>query len=39
VYCTIFALAESPKQKGLLWAGSDDGLVHVTRDDGKTGRT
>jgi photosystem II stability/assembly factor-like uncharacterized protein len=36
VYCTIFALAESPKQKGLLWAGSDDGLVHVSKDDGKT---
>ncbi|MBA4067144.1 MAG: glycosyl hydrolase [Isosphaera sp.] len=36
VYCTIFAVAESPKQKGLLWAGSDDGLVHVSRDDGKT---
>jgi photosystem II stability/assembly factor-like uncharacterized protein len=29
VYGTIFALAESPKKKGLLWAGSDDGLVHV----------
>lgn len=36
VYGTVFALAESPKQKGLLWAGSDDGLVHVSRDDGKT---
>jgi photosystem II stability/assembly factor-like uncharacterized protein len=35
-YCTIFALAESPKQKGLMWAGSDDGKVHVTRDDCKT---
>lgn len=34
-YCTIFAIAESPKQKGLLWAGSDDGLVHVTTDGGK----
>jgi photosystem II stability/assembly factor-like uncharacterized protein len=34
-YCTIFALAESPLQKGLLWAGSDDGLVHVSRDSGK----
>ena len=31
VYCTIFALAESPKQKGVLWAGSDDGLVHVSQ--------
>jgi photosystem II stability/assembly factor-like uncharacterized protein len=36
VYCTIFALAESPVQMGLLWAGTDDGLVHVSRDDGKT---
>jgi photosystem II stability/assembly factor-like uncharacterized protein len=36
VYCTIFALAESPKEKGVLWAGSDDGLVHVSRDEGKT---
>src|SRR5262249_23209088 len=36
VYCTIFAVAESPKQKGLIWAGSDDGLVHVSPDGGKT---
>ncbi len=36
VYGTIFAIAESPKQKDLLWAGSDDGLVHVSRDSGKT---
>jgi photosystem II stability/assembly factor-like uncharacterized protein len=34
VYDTIFAIAESPKAKGLLWAGSDDGLVHVSRDGG-----
>jgi photosystem II stability/assembly factor-like uncharacterized protein len=34
-YDTIFALAESPVQKGELWAGSDDGLIHVTTDDGK----
>ena len=33
-YCTIFTVAESPKQKGVIWAGSDDGLVHVTRDGG-----
>lgn len=32
---TITTLAESPLQKGLLWAGSDDGRVHVTRDSGK----
>src|SRR5207244_5312138 len=35
-YCTIFALAESPVEKGVLWAGSDDGLVHISRDDGKS---
>ena len=34
-YCTIFTLAESPLKKGLLWAGSDDGLIHVSRDGGK----
>lgn len=34
-YCTIFAVAESPVQRDLIWAGSDDGLVHVTRDGGK----
>jgi hypothetical protein len=35
-YGTVFAIAESPKQKDLIWAGSDDGLVHVTRDGGKS---
>ncbi len=35
-YDTIFALAESPLEKGLLWAGTDDGLVQITRDGGKT---
>ena len=35
-YDTIFAVAESPLVRGLIWAGSDDGLVHVTRDAGKT---
>jgi len=34
-YATIFALAESPRVKGLIWTGSDDGLIHVTRDGGK----
>jgi photosystem II stability/assembly factor-like uncharacterized protein len=33
-YDTVFALAESPQKRGLLWAGTDDGLVHVTQDDG-----
>jgi photosystem II stability/assembly factor-like uncharacterized protein len=35
-YDTVFAIAESPVQKNLIWAGSDDGLVHLTRDGGKT---
>jgi hypothetical protein len=35
-YATIFAFAESPKQAGVLWAGSDDGYVHVSRDNGAT---
>src|SRR6267143_632612 len=34
-YDTIFALAESPLSKGVIWAGTDDGLVHITRDAGK----
>ncbi|MBI1809101.1 MAG: glycosyl hydrolase, partial [Gemmatimonadetes bacterium] len=33
-YATIYALAESPRTKGVLWAGSDDGLVHVSKDGG-----
>jgi photosystem II stability/assembly factor-like uncharacterized protein len=35
-YAMAFAVAESPLQKGLIWAGSDDGLVHLTRDGGTT---
>jgi photosystem II stability/assembly factor-like uncharacterized protein len=35
-YATIFALAESPLSKGELWAGSDDGLMHLSRDAGAT---
>jgi photosystem II stability/assembly factor-like uncharacterized protein len=35
-FCTVFAIAESPVQRGVIWAGSDDGLVHVTRDNGAT---
>jgi photosystem II stability/assembly factor-like uncharacterized protein len=35
-YATIFAFAESPKQAGVLWAGSDDGFVQVSRDNGAT---
>ena len=35
-YCTIFAATESPSEKGVIWTGSDDGLIHLTRDGGKT---
>jgi len=33
-YATVFALAESTHEAGVLWAGTDDGLVHITRDGG-----
>ena len=36
VYGTIFAFVESPHEKGVFWAGSDDGLVHISRDGGET---
>ena len=35
-YCTIFAATESLYEEGLLWTGSDDGLVHLSRDGGKS---
>jgi hypothetical protein len=35
-YATVFTIAESPLQAGAIWAGSDDGLVHVTTDGGKS---
>ncbi|MDC6390886.1 glycosyl hydrolase [Maribacter sp. PR1] len=35
-YCTIFTANESPLKEGLLWVGSDDGLIHVTKDGGET---
>lgn len=34
-YCTIFTAMESPFEKDLLWTGSDDGLIHVSKDGGK----
>ncbi|MBM4434014.1 MAG: glycosyl hydrolase [Chloroflexi bacterium] len=37
-YCTIATFAESPVARGTLWAGSDDGLIHLSRDDGRTWR-
>ncbi len=35
-YCTIFTAAESPLEKDLLWTGSDDGIISVSKDGGKT---
>ncbi len=34
-YCTIFAAIESPHEAGVLWTGSDDGLVQISRNGGK----
>lgn len=36
VYNTILYIVESPHEAGTIWVGSDDGLVHLTRDDGAT---
>ena len=35
-YATVFTLVESPHQAGLFWAGTDDGLIHLSKDGGKT---
>ncbi len=35
-YCTIFAAQESPLKEGLIWVGSDDGLIHVTQNGGQS---
>jgi photosystem II stability/assembly factor-like uncharacterized protein len=35
-YGTVFTIAESPLEKGVIWSGSDDGLIHVTTDGGTT---
>ena len=35
-YCTIFAFVESAQEAGVFWAGSDDGLVNISRDGGET---
>ncbi|MCG6954645.1 MAG: sialidase [Gemmatimonadetes bacterium] len=32
----VYAIAESPVQKGLIWVGTNDGLIQLTRDDGQT---
>lgn len=34
-YCTIFAVAESKVQKDVIWCGSDDGMIHITKDGGQ----
>jgi len=36
IYCTIFAFRESPHDAAVFWVGSDDGLVHISRDAGTT---
>ena len=36
IYATVFALVPSNYDENTLWAGSDDGLVHLTRDHGKS---
>jgi len=36
VFTTILAISPSPVQKGVIWVGTDDGRIHVTRDGGKT---
>ena len=36
VYATVFSFAESPHEPGVFWAGSDDGLAHISRDGGKS---
>ena len=33
-YCTVFSFVESPHEQGVFWAGSDDGLVHISKDSG-----
>ncbi|HJT97886.1 MAG TPA: hypothetical protein VJ696_06185, partial [Rhodanobacteraceae bacterium] len=36
MHTTIYSISESPKQAGLIWVGTDDGNVQLTRDDGKS---
>jgi len=35
-YANIFAVAESKLEEGVIWVGSDDGLIHITKDGGET---
>ena len=36
MHTTIFSISESPKDKNLIWAGTDDGNLQLTRDGAKT---
>ncbi len=36
IYATLYALAPSPHDQATIWTGSDDGLVHITRDSGES---
>lgn len=36
IHCTILTISESPLKQGVIWVGTDDGLVQVTKDSGKT---
>ena len=36
IHCTIVTISESPVEKGVIWCGTDDGNVQITRDGGKT---
>ncbi|MYH48361.1 MAG: glycosyl hydrolase [Gammaproteobacteria bacterium] len=38
IYATLYTITPSPHEAGTIWTGSDDGLVHVSRDDGATWR-
>ncbi|MBC8064291.1 MAG: glycosyl hydrolase, partial [Chlorobia bacterium] len=35
-YGTVFTIAESPRRRGVIWAGSDDGLIHITQNGGES---
>ena len=35
-YCTIFVITPSPQEKGVIWIGTDDGKVHITKNGGKS---
>ena len=36
IYSTIARMAESPVKRGIIWTGSDDGLIYLTKDEGKS---